>query len=342
LQRKLREFTTEPLAGLHPTQSITLSELGVKTGKNGELSLDTALMDKTIAGRYDIASGVFRNGIVTSSEMIEVVSSGQAKTGYYDIAVTRQPISGYAKTKDLSSLTFPLVTATDMTFKMRVDSVQSGDITLSSGTYDTLSTLKTAFQKAIVSDSVFRGAGIRPTVSISNGALSFQSPSYGTRSHVEFSALNSDLETLLGFSTENGGKNDVGVNIAGTINGETAVGSGRKLIGSTGGKTEGLSILVKLGVDSGSVYFAQSLPDRMKNFIDTFMDTDGSLENRISALTEKKKDLNTELTDLDAEMENIRKRYLKDFVKMDDLVRKLNSTSDLIKSQVKAWNNSSD
>lgn len=111
----------------------------------------------------------------------------------------------------------------------------SATVTLAAGTY-TASTLATQIQAAVNGTSAFSSAGVSVNVTQSGDVLTMTSNAYGANSSVSVTSGNA-ITNLFGTAPTSTSGQDV----AGTINGVTARGSGQYLTGTTGlqGSTTG-------------------------------------------------------------------------------------------------------
>ena len=83
---------------------------------------------------------------------------------------------------------------------------------------------------------------------------------------------------------------------------------------------------------SGSVYYGQSLLDKLTSYITTSLNNtgSGSVENRISTLNNELTKQNDLLNELDTRFESTRSRYMQQFSAMESAVTSLKSTGEYL------------
>ena len=83
---------------------------------------------------------------------------------------------------------------------------------------------------------------------------------------------------------------------------------------------------------SGSVYYGQSLLDKLTSYITTSLNNtgSGSVENRISTLNNELTKQNDLLNELDTQFESTRSRYMQQFSAMESAVTSLKSTGEYL------------
>ena len=92
---------------------------------------------------------------------------------------------------------------------------------------------------------------------------------------------------------------------------------------------------------SGSVYYGQSLLDKLTSYITTSLNNtgSGSVENRISTLSSEITKENDLLSELDTRFESTRSRYIQQFSAMESAVTSLKSTGEYLTNLFESMNN---
>ena len=92
---------------------------------------------------------------------------------------------------------------------------------------------------------------------------------------------------------------------------------------------------------TGSVYYGQSLLDRLTSYITTSLNStaSGSVTNRISTLSSELTKENDLLADLDTKFESTRSRYIQQFSAMESAVTSLKSTGEYLTNLFESMNN---
>ena len=91
---------------------------------------------------------------------------------------------------------------------------------------------------------------------------------------------------------------------------------------------------------TGSVYYGQSLLDRLTSYITTSLNStaSGSVTNRISTLSSELTKENNLLADLDTKFESTRSRYIQQFSAMESAVTSLKSTGEYLTNLFESMN----
>ncbi len=98
------------------------------------------------------------------------------------------------------------------------------------------------------------------------------------------------------------------------------------------GEAAGLKVKYSGLGSSGSVYYGQSLLDKLTSYITTSLNNtgSGSVENRISTLNNELTKQNDLLNELDTRFESTRSRYMQQFSAMESAVTSLKSTGEYL------------
>lgn len=124
--------------------------------------------------------------------------------------------------------------------------------------------------------------------------------------------------------------------VAGTINGYAAVGSGSILRGATGTPVEGLVIQIggnTLG-DRGTVTYSIGLAAQLNNLITEFLDEEGILTSKTDSLNSSVSRLDKERENQEARLTLVEKRYRAQFTALETLISSMNSTSTFLTQQL--------
>ena len=199
IKNQLKNFTSSQLVGFG-TNGVHLSNLGVRTERDGLLSLNTDILENELKNNPTSLDAIF-NSMYSSTSSLLTVSGGTTSVpvaGSYTFAMTAY-VSG-AFTGLTSSDTSPEVTASNNTIQVTVDGTQSGSVSVPSSHYTSESALATAIQTAINADSSLTSAGKSVIVTHSNGSYSITSGSIGSSSSIVLNAIGSNLDSFLKMS----------------------------------------------------------------------------------------------------------------------------------------------
>ena len=198
IQNQLKTLTSSQLSGFG-ANGVYLSNLGVRTEKDGLLSLNTTVLENELKNNPTSLDAIFNSMYSSSSSLLSVSGGTSSKpvAGSYAFAMTAY-VSG-AFTGLVSSDTSPQVTVSDNTIQVTVDGIQSGTVTVPAAHYTSEAALATAIQTAINADSNLTAAGKSVLVSHSNGSYTITSGSIGASSSIAINAIGSNLDSFLKF-----------------------------------------------------------------------------------------------------------------------------------------------
>ena len=190
IQKRLNSLTSGQLIGFG-ANGVYLSNLGVRTEKDGLLSLNTTVLKNELKNNPSSLDAIF-NSMYSSSSSLLTVSGGVSRAptaGSYSFAMTAY-VSG-AFTGLASNDASPEVTASNNTIQVTVDGIHSGSVSVPTAHYSSEAALATAIQTAINADSTLVSGGKSVVVTHSNGSYSITSGSIGSSSSIVVSAIGS-------------------------------------------------------------------------------------------------------------------------------------------------------
>ncbi|NMM00026.1 flagellar filament capping protein FliD [Paraburkholderia sp. RP-4-7] len=199
-------------------------------------------------------------------------------------------------------------------------------ITVPQGIY-TSSQLATALQTAINTNSTLQQAGVSVNVTQANGILSIASASYGSTSSVNISG--SGATQLFGGSATS----TSGFNVAGTINGVTATGSGQILTAGNSGPTAGLMIQVTGNATGalGNVNYSQGFASLLNSIVTSATaPTSGSIASATNTLNTQVTSLQTQETSLQTYISQVQQQYTTQFAALNAIVVQMQSTASFL------------
>jgi flagellar hook-associated protein 2 len=211
----------------------------------------------------------------------------------------------------------------------------SATITLAPGTY-TAADLASQIQSAFNSSSAFTSAGVSIGVSQSNGVLTVTSSKYGLSSAVTIAGGNA-MTDLFGTPTAT-----IGTDVAGTINGVTATGSGQYLMGATGDASEGIRVQIVGGTTGsrGTINFSQGYAYNLNNLLNNYLSDNGTIANDVQGVNNTITDIQNQQSDWKTRLADIQQRYLSQFTALDTLMSQLTTTSTYLTQQLNSTKSS--
>ena len=329
LQTQLRGIISSTVTGA-AGDLTTLSSVGVEFQKDGSLSVNQAKLNDAISNHFDEIAGLFASvGKSTDSLVGFNSTTSRTQPGSYAVNVTQVATQG--KTVGSTAISTPLdiVSGSNDTLNLTVNGIDVSVI-LSPGTYTTAQELAIALQAKINGVSALSSAGVSVAVSENAGKLTLTSSNYGSSSSVNISS--GSAESALGL---NGYTPSNGVNVAGSIDGLAATGSGQ-LLSAISGNALGLSIMVNGGAlgDRGVLNYSQGYASKLSQWTTTALNADSFIAARTDGLGKTIADIGKRRIELEARLIDIEKRYRAQFTALDGVLSGLNSTSAFLTQQL--------
>jgi flagellar hook-associated protein 2 len=341
IQTQIRKMLGTSLSGSGGSLT-TLSQIGVSFQKDGSLAIDSTKLQNAISNNFNDIANLFAAMGTTSDSLINFVSSTSAtKPGSSTVNLTALATQG--KVTGSAAPGLDIYDGTDVDHPVRNDQLQmtidgiSASVTLTAGSY-TSSSLIAQLQSAINGTSAFSKAGIAVSVSADNtGKLIITSNRYGSATNVSVSG--NGASNLLGATPVS----TVGIDVAGTIDGVTATGSGQILSGANGSSTEGLKLEITGGTigDRGKVNFSQGYAYLLNKLIDNFLGNSGIISGKTDGLNRSIKDIGKSRDALNVKLAATEKRYRAQFTALDSIISKMTTTSTYLTQQLAQISNAS-
>lgn len=324
VQGRLRSLFNTPLStaggGL-----TTLSDIGITFQTDGTLKLDAGKLTAAINdGTRDVATLFAAVGKPSDSLVTFLSSTADTKDGSYAVNVTQLATQGKAVGGGDADLTIDA--GVDDTLSVTIDGV-SASVTLAAGTY-TAASLAAEIQSRINGASALSSAGISVSVTNSGNVLTITSKRYGSASTVAITG-GTAATPLFGTPTVTDG-----VDVAGSIGGVAASGSGQTLTGA--GDATGLKLGITGGStgDRGSVSFARGYADLLDRLVGRMLENDGLLDGRMDGINASIKELGARREALTRRLEMIEKRYRAQFTALDAMIASMTQTSTYLQQQL--------
>ncbi|MEW5701233.1 MAG: flagellar filament capping protein FliD [Candidatus Zixiibacteriota bacterium] len=348
VQSQLRGPLASTVAGL-PKGMNTLRALGIRTGADGLLSLasPSTLSDK-LATDLSGVMNLFTDSGTSTNALISFLSAGtksvESQNGY-DVEITQAATRGQLRGLDITDpATTPLeLTSDNNSFRLVVDGIRSDPLTLSLGTFNSGSALAAEIQDKINHDDAIGSRGV--TVSWvdlgDTGYLQFTSGGYGSASRLSVEAGDAgSAVSVLGFS--GGGAFTAGADVAGTINGEAATGSGQILTGNAGNATTaGLRLEVRLtpsqvtGGTSAVITFVRGFASRIDRIADSLSRaSDGSISRYTQGIQNQIDDLKAQITSQEERLAIRQEKLYERFTALEQALSQFQTQGDFLSQQL--------
>lgn len=327
LESGLNRILGRSLEGADSNYQI-LAQIGItRTGSNGGLELDKSKLEAAIQDNPEAVTALFAAFGQAADAGVDYLGAGDdTRPGDYAVNITQLATRGQLSGEQAANLT--ITAGSNDTLNMEVDGI-SASITLAAGTY-TAAELAAEIQSRLNGTEAFQDNDVAVQVSESGGVLSLTSERYGSASQVEVTGGNAAAGLFGAMPTSTGG-----LDVAGTIGGVAATGSGRILTGT--GDAAGLKLEITGGStgDRGTVNFTRGFADQLNTLVTGLLDDDdGMFDPLTESLRERISRIEDERLDLSRRLENLEQRLRAEFNAMDRILGQLQGTSDFLTRQL--------
>ncbi len=335
ISTNLRNTLNSSTSGVGPYN--TLASIGITSDAEGKLVLNQANFDKVLEDDFDALSALFAvQGLPSNSGVNYIASNNHTQIGDYAVEISQLASQGTnTAVASAGFLGTMVIDGQNDSFKLKVNNVESAEITIAQATYANGDDLAAELQSKINGDPTFKAGGITVTVNFDSGSGSFiiSSERYGSDSTVEITEVDTNTASTIGLNVSSGID---GVDVVGTIGGVSATGIGQRLTAGAGSDAEGLALLVTATTTgaTGSVNFTRGLADGLDSLIDNYLGVNNILEVRLDGLQDRIDDLDEKGLLLDRRMEALEARYRLQFGNLDILLSQLNNTSEFLTTQL--------
>jgi flagellar hook-associated protein 2 len=301
----------------------SLSQIGVSFQRDGTLAVDDEKLEQAIDQNLEGVGNLFAATGRTADARIEFLGSlPQTQAGSFPVSVSRLATSGSLVGSAMPNLT--ISAGINDQIDLSVDGIATS-VTLRAGAYASASDLAGELQTQLA------GAGRSVFVTTDGGVVSIHSSTFGGTSVVSLTGGNGASD-LLGESPVATG----GLNVAGTINGVNALGSGQTLTGAAGDASAGLSLKViggSLG-ERGNVVFSRGCASMLDALVGGFLGEDGLLSSRTDGINATIRRIGQSQEALQTRMDQVEKRYRAQFTALDATISNLQQTSSFLSQQL--------
>jgi flagellar hook-associated protein 2 len=338
LQSQVRKQLSQVVTGVSSSFN-SLSAVGISFQKDGTLTVDSGKLQKAIDSSFNDIAGVFAAVGKASDSLVSFTSSTtKTKPGDYTLNVTQLATQG--KVTSDAALPGTVTIAADTQWAVTLDQTdpatasRTATVSLAAGSY-TPAQFATLLQSAINGAGTFATDGLTASATVGgDGKLTVNSSKYGSVSKISISSMSGTaVADLFGSATSTDG-----VDVAGTIGGSAAKGSGKVLTADAGSDAEGLKITIDGGAlgDRGTVGFSQGYAYQLNNLASTFLGSEGLFKSRTEGLNASIKDINKRKEDFNERLADIEKRYRAQYTALDRTISSLTTTQSYLTQQFAA------
>lgn len=325
----IRQTISQEVVG---TDGLTaLTNVGIRTQLDGTLEIVEEDFRRAIDTQFDQVGELFAPSISTDNPAVQATigsAASDAVPGTYAGTITTAPTRGNTVGSNLTFASFDTSTfpAGSFDFAVNVDGTDSGTLSIS-GNFTTQDELRLAIQTAINNDSALSAANLAVDVTINaNGGFDVTSQAFGAASNVTFTSADADFTTQTGLSTSS--TSTAGIDVAGTIQGAEAFGSGNILLPPLNSNTFGLNFTVQEGATGNfNLTYSQGFAGSLSNLIDDVLSNNGLIGNRETTINRELASAETDQENLDRRIALYRERLTQQYIASERILASLNSTN---------------
>jgi flagellar hook-associated protein 2 len=325
--------TTGQVAGL-PNSLSAISQIGITLDQSNHLNIDDGALTTALTSNLAGVAKLFQSAGSATDPSIQFVSSTgdtQPNNGAgYAVNIT-QPAK-QAVVSSGSALAGVLAQDETLSFSGASLGITAG----SSGAYQITFKAGSSLSDIISQVNADSRLGSALTASNVNNTLTLSSKSYGSVAQIAVAsniAAGTSGSTGLGTALQT----QQGVDVAGTINGEVATGTGQFLVGSQaggGGVAKGQALGLQIRVTAtapgsyGAITFSSGTADQIKNYVNTQTDGfTGALTTGVQGFQASIDDNNTSISDLEAALTVEQTNLQQQYATLEATVSQIKSTS---------------
>lgn len=329
IKASARSFTSTLLNDVTGVSLTRTALVGITLDKSGVLGVDASAFTVALQSNPDGVKSLFAlQGTVSGTGLEYVGASDATQSGTYNVAITTAATRAVATG---SGSTFPYVAGGPPTHLQVMDKSTgvTDSITLANG--DGASAISAKL------NTLFGARHMLLTASVTSGQVTITSSNYGSSGGftLAYDAGDVTSATQLGLTAGT----FVGLDVAGTINGVSATGSGQTLTGATGDATSGL-VLLYTGTATGAIGTAavtSGVANQMARLASQITrDGDGTVALTMDALS-RSIDRNTlKSTDVQARLDRRKAALLKQFQAMELAIQRIQAQGTSLTNSINA------
>jgi flagellar hook-associated protein 2 len=298
----------------------TLQSVGITLDKDGMMSIDESKFKTAMDSDSPGVSKLFRSfGSSDNSQLSYISSTANSIAGNYLVNIT-QVATKTNYTGEIAQ-TSGNASAERLRFSGSLFGSQTIDFTVQAGW------TATQTMNAINADSRLKDY-VAASLD-SNGKLKIESKKFGSSGTFDVFSDIAAAANNSGIGVGQLGTKVAGVDVAGTINGEAATGTGQFLTGNTGNaRTAGIQVMYS-GTTTGSVgslQFGKGFGALFTDLMATFTDgTNGAVTGRDKSLASQIESIDDDVTSLQATIARKRQDLSDKFTRMENAIQQIQS-----------------
>ncbi|WAW09550.1 flagellar filament capping protein FliD [Oxalobacter vibrioformis] len=312
-----------------------LSDIGITLDKDGVLNIDNTKLNAALEKDFQAFVGMFVEGGISGTDNIEFESQADTtKPGSYEVNIRQVATKGYSALNvsnlDLSGI----ASESGRSISVNLHGVAKA-ITLDQRNYKSKEEFAADLQSKI--NAEYKDSGVNVNVKVDDdGNVRVESNTYGSVSTVSIGSASFFSE-----ASSEGGKD-----VAGTIDGIEADGSGQFLTAKSG-DAAGMKLKItgeEGDVINGTVTFTQGFAYQFSEIAKTMLEDDGVIDSRIEGVNKSLESISKQYENWDKRLTQVEAAYRAKFTALDVLLAEMNSTSSYLTTQLATlsslWNQS--
>lgn len=295
-----------------------LTQIGFGLDSDGLLSVNETTLDSAVSNNIESLSSLFRAvGASSNSQLTYLASTSKTKASSsagYSVVIT-QAATQHALLGEAAQ-SAPLTQQEILTFNGALVGNAAYDIILDAG-----------LTQAQIVDKINADAKLKDllTASVDGGKLKLTAKKFGVPGAFTVTSNRPAAADTSGIGVTSIATQ--GVDVAGTINGETATGSGQLLTGATGNaNTEGLQMLYTGTATGtvGSLVFTKGIGPIFNDLVATFTDvTNGLLTATDKGIQDQMDGIDKSIEDMQARMSEKQIELRRRFSRMEEAISRM-------------------
>lgn len=322
LMTNLRDAISRPIAGLTGSEALA-SDLGISLTRDGTIAFDEARVRQAFQDDFEgTAARLARSGSTTSDAATYLSSTSTTQPGTYGVEIT-QAAEVASITGDLYA---PPGAGEERTIRITRGNGTFTDIALTDAQ-------QTAEDAAAHIRATLEGAGVTAfDVSAEAGALRIDTVAHGSAASFEVTEVVPEGEPA-GDAFGLAVGQVQGVDVAGTIGGEAATGSGRTLTAAAGEAT-GLSVRVDGDPGAFDVTWTRGVIGSLGTALAGAEGVTGTVARAKASLTSQREIYQTRIEGMERRVELREATIRRQFVAMESMLGQFNSQSQWLSQQL--------
>jgi flagellar hook-associated protein 2 len=334
LQTSLRKMFFTPVPGMDGDIS-SMSQLGVSFQADGSLKLDSTKLQKALDSNLEDVSKLLSTvGSTTDSLVSFVGSTTNSTVGTKNVVISQMATQGSAKGSTAADTS--ITKGVNDQLSLTINGVTS-TATLLAGNYTAASLashVQSIINGAVGATGASATSGTGVMVKQENGIFTITSNKFGSTSKVGISG--NAAASLLGTPTLVDG-----LDVAGTIGGAAATGSGQNLTGNVGSASSGIQIQITGGAigERGTVNISKGAGAQFTELIDSYLSTKGTIQGKNAGLNASLADIAKQRVALNVRLTQTEKDLRKQYSALDVTLSGMSSTSNFLAQQLASLSN---